>query len=320
MASGPSAWTISAARSLQAMGVGPALLSPTDAPNSGYTPPAPWEDSSIEVTFTTQKGKDSLNLEDRKDIRHKIQEALRSANTTNYFTDGSVDPTANTAGCGFFTNGSTASFRLSNGSSTLQAELAAIVMALREAVATAQAGISIQIFTDSMASISVLNNRENSDNTHLITSALHLIQQLQSGGTRVKFIWLPSHIDVEGNEKADAAAKEGLLLPRITISVPPSLSNIKQLIKRSAQNTIRTEHLVENIRDSPSAAWYTHATGHLPLVVPSTMPRRLSCILHRLRLGYPCWEELRDEERACDHCEEETWAPLLQYLLECEAT
>ena len=119
---------------------------------------------------------------------------------------------------------------------------------------------------------------------------------------------------------ADAAAKEGLLLPAVTLHIPPSLSAIQASILTASQRVIRQQHLSETLQQSRSATWYQHATGLQPLVVPPSMPRQLSCILHRLRLGYPCREELQQELRSCEHCDEETEAPLHHYLLECQAT
>ena len=313
-------WSACAARSLQAMSVSPAALRSTDDAHPGYIQPPPWEDEGIYVTLTTHKDKSSLSLEDKSRIKVLIHEASSKGNTTSYFTDGSVDPQRHTAGCAFVSSYETASFRLSNGSSTLQAELAAIMMALRHATSMAHDSTQVQIFTDSMSSIMVLTKREVQDNIHLITSIRCSIQQLKAQQRQVQFYWLPSHIDIHGNERADAAAKEALLLPRVNIHLPPSMSSLKHTIRKFSHRTIKAQHENELLQQSPSARWYSQATNLEELVVPPTMPRRLSAILHRLRLGFPCWEELRGEERPCEHCGEETLTPLLHYLLECEAT
>ena len=297
----------------------PDTLSLTDDAYPGYLQPPPWEDEGIKVTLSTHKGKSSLSREDLREIKLKIKKATNRTNTRNYFTDGSVDPHSHTAGCAFVSHCDTASFRISNGSSTLQAELTAIMMALRDATSTV-GDTFIQIFTDSMSSIMVLSKRDIKDNKYLITSIRYLIQQLHAQQRHVRFFWVPSHIDIRGNEAADVAAKEALLMPRVTIHLPPSISSLKQAIKRRSQRTIKTQHDTELHHQSSSAIWYTHATNLEGLAVPPTVPRRRSAILHRLRLGYPCWEELRGDSRVCDYCEEETWVPLLHYLLECEAT
>ena len=50
------------------------------------------------------------------------------------------------------------------------------------------------------------------------------------------------------------------------------------------------------------------------------MSRRMATIIHRLRLGYPCWEEINNEVRACEYCDDIPDEPLAHYLLQCPAT
>ena len=50
------------------------------------------------------------------------------------------------------------------------------------------------------------------------------------------------------------------------------------------------------------------------------MPRRVATVVHRLRLGYPCWEQINNEARACEFCDTIPDDPLAHYLLHCPAT
>ena len=48
--------------------------------------------------------------------------------------------------------------------------------------------------------------------------------------------------------------------------------------------------------------------------------RVTSVIIHRLRLGYPCWEEIQGDIRTCEYSGDPTEQPLEHYLLQCPAT
>ena len=50
------------------------------------------------------------------------------------------------------------------------------------------------------------------------------------------------------------------------------------------------------------------------------MPRQLTCIIHRLRLGHPSWEDIRGNVSTCGLCGDDTDEPLQHYLLQCPTT
>ncbi|XP_072398271.1 uncharacterized protein [Diabrotica undecimpunctata] len=100
-------------------------------------------------------------------------------------------------------NDYTASYKISNFSTVYTAELFAIYKALELAL-----NVNLDrclIITDSLSSMSSLGT------IYLTHSLLRLIKshlyQLQQKNANVKFMWIPSHIGIHGNERVDAAAK-----------------------------------------------------------------------------------------------------------------
>ena len=60
----------------------------------------------------------------------RVIEQITPPGSITYYTDGSVDPINHTAGAGFATKDTTASIRVTDNASTLQAETVAIMEAL----------------------------------------------------------------------------------------------------------------------------------------------------------------------------------------------
>ena len=171
-----------------------------------------------------------------------------------------------------------------------------------------------------MSSIMLLHQPNPRENKFLCSSIAVTLRQIQQQGRTVELVWVPSHVGVLGNEAADEAANEGLLLPHATIHVAPSLSQLKARTRRSAIAIAAGQHRAEVVRQSTSATWYSIATDMMPPPVPFCMPRCVSTIVHRLRLGFPCWEEISGGNRDCEYCMDLAERPLEHYLLECPAT
>lgn len=236
--------------------------------------------------------------------------------TVHYFTDGSVDPEAESTGAAVWSTVFSGMWRTSNSCSTTQTELVAISKALEHA--TLQHYSSIAIHTDSRAALQAIQKTKPQDNIFLITTCQAYLQRLRQLNTDVVIHWIPSHVGVQGNDNADLAAKTATKLFNVQLTVHPSRS---QLIKKSKQVLSQLKlkaHHEWVARDSPSALWYKAATEYQSHTISKFTKRHLATIVHRLRLGYKCsWEVIAPEERECIHCEELTPAPLLHYLLEC---
>ncbi|KAG0723003.1 hypothetical protein GWK47_005767 [Chionoecetes opilio] len=73
---------------------------------------------------------------------------------------------------------------------------------------------------------------------------------------------------------------------------------------------------------SPSASWYAAATAYHPLPQDPSIAPHVRDRLHRLRLGFPCVEEIRQGamDITCYHCQVTSSFALQHYLLKCEAT
>ncbi|XP_063590563.1 uncharacterized protein LOC134767498 [Penaeus indicus] len=229
-----------------------------------YHPNPPWKDKSISIHTSTIP-------------------------TTKALCTPTVDQATGRSGAAIVTDDMSIAHRMSDGASTLQTELYAIKLAFRHAVYTTHP--TIHIFTDSLLAIQTLKKNQVTDNLKLVTTILFHIQQLEEQGKTLSLWWIPSHVNISGNESADAAAKNSLRFSTINGHITPR---------------------------SPSANWYKIVTDYNPPFSVTTLPRKSAAVYHRLSLGYRCnWEIDIRVPRPCTLCTIITDEPLIHYILDC---
>ena len=97
---------------------------------------------------------------------------------------------------------------LADHSSIFTAEARAIDLALEHIKKTNEK--NYMIFSDSMSCLQAF--LQTSFTNPKIIRVLEKYNQLISRGKGIIFCWIPSHVGIKGNEEADEAAKEALLL------------------------------------------------------------------------------------------------------------
>ena len=89
--------------------------------------------------------------------------------------------------------------------------------------------VSFLRYSDSLSALQSLESQKLHQS--LILSILSIIHHLHLKNYDVVFCWIPSHIGITGNEKADQAAESALNLPNIT-SYPLAYSDITSSVKK----------------------------------------------------------------------------------------
>jgi ribonuclease HI len=68
------------------------------------------------------------------------------------------------------------------------------------------------ILTDSMSSIRAMESQKISLHTHpFVDECKHKCWQLTRSGREVSFMWVPTHVEIAGNERADFEARQATL-------------------------------------------------------------------------------------------------------------
>ena len=104
-------------------------------------------------------------------------------------------------------------FRLGGGHEAYDAELAAVVYALVHFHARNERGQDYTIFTDSVAAMRRMRGDAPGPGQDMAIRAIEIAERLVQRENTVTIRWTPAHAGVEGNERADQAAKDAAPLP-----------------------------------------------------------------------------------------------------------
>ncbi|GFW87125.1 putative RNA-directed DNA polymerase from transposon X-element [Trichonephila clavipes] len=186
------------------------------------------------------------------------------------YTGGSKS--AGHVGCDVVFNNTILSFSLHNSMSVFSAELTVILVALQHILISDHHHFCV--YTDSMSALESLHF--STEHRHpTVIEILLLLRKLERKGFDIIFSWVPGHVGILGNEKADTAAR--------SMSDHMQRSVCCQDLKTSAQNYI---HRVWQ------ETWDQQVLNKLHSIHPSTshwaaLPvRRHDVHLIRLRIGH----------------------------------
>ena len=131
-------------------------------------------------------------------------------NFNEIYTDGSKK--GNKVGCAVVRKGRRpAQCRLADGSTVYSAELMAIKIAIQYAFLSSHK--DHVIFTDSEAAVQAFQN-SNFEHPY-VAQAFNVLHKNQHLPKTVVLCWIPSHVGIAGNEKADKEAKKALNLTSV---------------------------------------------------------------------------------------------------------
>lgn len=197
---------------------------------------------------------EKLNL----DISYKMVEVSRqtwssggpkiSPGTVIFYTDGSK--TEEGTGAGITGPGINIAIPMGKWSTVFITEIYAILECAAICLKRNYRHASISIFSDSQAALKALTSK--TCQSRLVWECSHLLKQL-SKKNLVKLYWVPGHCDIEGNEKADALARQGsggqFIGPEPFCGVSRSIKKAK--IKENQSETIKNNwKLSQSMRQS----------------------------------------------------------------------
>ena len=212
-----------------------------------------------------------------------------------FYTDGSKDGdrVSSAAICKQYQK----SERLPNQASIYTAEINAILLAL--GIMEHSNRMDFLLFSDSLSTLQALQSRKTDH--PLLLKVLLKLTELDSKGFNIVFCWVPSHVGLAGNEKADLVAKQALTLPEVEPCFFP-YTDLRQYI------SFYVTRLWQE-------AWSTQTSNKLFAIQPELcfwhpyrdLPRRDQVILTRCRIGHSrmthSWLLKAEPEPQCVFCD-----------------
>ena len=244
---------------------------------------------------------------------HKLSNFPR-VQAVHVYCDGSVD--GSKSGCGLFIRNYTSSSeytdtevskRLPDNLSSTRAELYAMLEGLQIVLPL---GKDVYFFVDSQGALYSLLSPSPAD-CDLINKCLGVIDLLERDNLRVCFTWVPSHVGISHNEKADVLARHSLTEDIADCPVEHTYNNIKGQFKRHVCSTIA--HNLDTCygKGSPSSVHYVHVTY-------GRKSAAHDLVAMRLRLGYRYyWEVSGAAAVPCKLCHSLAGHTLAHYVMEC---
>ena len=206
--------------------------------------------------------------------QHALEHIRRKGNQCILYTDGSKSD--HCVGAAAISSSSLNQVSIHPTASVFTAELIAICLALDMILSNNLS--SVIICCDSRSALDGIN--QFAPKNKLIQEIQFKIHNLVASGCSIQFCWIPAHVGICGNEKADKAAKEAASLEISCKNLPVSdwITSIRKIIFKDWQVLWEALPQTNKLREIKNHIDYWPSS--------SQKSRELEVILTRLRIGH----------------------------------
>jgi ribonuclease HI len=245
-----------------------------------FPPDPPWCDLQVEVDLSLTK---SINkrIDNPEFLKISALDVIsRYSSNTHIYTDGSKLGSRVAAAFTVPVLNIDKKFRLCNDSSIYAAELTAILETVKWILSCEiYSNCEFAIFSDSLSVLTSIKKSCCQSRNVLFNDLLLHMGKLKPG--QIRFIWIPSHVDLPGNDRADTLAKEALSLDHVNSTNYLELQEISSLISLYVTSKWQLEY-----SSDPSGHFYKTICPNVNTNIKYLDPlRRKEVQISRLRLG-----------------------------------
>ena len=287
---------------------------------------APWASPNLNIVVLELKQRKCMYSRDA--LRTKFSDLLATLPTrdaVHIYCDGSVADDGR-AGCAavllvFDSAGLVTehrhSARISDHVSSTHAELQAVALGLSSAPGCQHT----YVILDSRSAIHSLNSQV-AIHAPLVSVCRSKIDRLEGSGFVVQVLWIPSHIGIPHNERADLLAKQASKNDTVALPCSPSLNQLKAVIRGRQLAAANSTRLALQ-EESPTFRHYVQVYNETHFSYGAACNVLADTVTMRLRLGYKYYWEYGGPsagcatDRQCRVCGADGGHSLSHYVLAC---
>ena len=286
----------------------------------------PWRTPVPSVSYTPTSKVALPQLQRQTALQTIADLSTRLRVPHHLYTDGSLRAGGG-AGCAVFSpsleapEGGWVGRRLPGSSSSTYCELQGLLDAVTLLTRTGTSGL---VLCDCQPALQALSS-PGPAHQHVVSRILYQLAEADVQSLVIHFLWIPSHVGLQGNDTADRLARAacGLDLPD-GAGTSASLPLYRRMVHRAACASTQVRRDAERAT-SVSVQHYDHFAGRPPdYRRTGLMVRRHNVVTARLRLGYrPVWQVGGTADvpqySSCKVCGAPNSNTLQHYCLECPA-
>uniref|UniRef100_A0A3B5QAR3 Reverse transcriptase domain-containing protein n=1 Tax=Xiphophorus maculatus TaxID=8083 RepID=A0A3B5QAR3_XIPMA len=202
--------------------------------------------------------------------------------------------------------------RITDGLSVYTGEMLAILLALQWVEDIKP--LKTVICSDSSSALLSLKNTQSDSRMDILFEIFHTLFRIQNMGLIVIFVWVPAHIGVEGNERADKMAKRAIQNP-ISFTVKTSKSEGKSMVKGKLM-----EKWQKRWDEEKTGRWFYKIQKIVGERRNGRRNRKEERVITRLRFGhtglnYTLFKIKKHDNGKCDYCGK--YETIEHVILEC---
>uniref|UniRef100_A0A3Q3BE46 Reverse transcriptase domain-containing protein n=1 Tax=Kryptolebias marmoratus TaxID=37003 RepID=A0A3Q3BE46_KRYMA len=202
--------------------------------------------------------------------------------------------------------------RITDGTSVYTGEMLAILLALQWVEEIKP--LKTIICSDSSSALLSIKNNQTDSRMDILLEIYHTLFRIQNMGMMVIFVWVPAHIGVDGNEKADKMAKRAIKNP-VSITVKISKSEGKSIAKENLMKVWQ-----KRWDEDKKGRWFYKIQGKVGEKRNGRRNRKEERVITRLRFGhtglnYTLFKIQKHKTGKCDYCDK--YETIEHVILEC---